>query len=291
MPSRKGRRIAITGASGQLAADLLSALAKSDLLPLNHSDLDVSDMASVERTLRAFQPQVVINTAAFHRVDDCEAEPELAFQVNAIGPGNLAVACRELSATLVHISTDYVFDGLRTEPYLEEDEPRPLNVYGVTKLAGELLARARLSRHLIVRTSALFGRVGAAAKRGNFVTKTLARARAGERLTIVDDQRTSPTYTRHLAAKIAWLIEAGELGVVHVTNAGDCSWYEFAQTFLELAGVSADLKPTTSERLAAPARRPAYSVLGHGRLRALSSDDLSTWRSALEEYLRELDVA
>ncbi len=282
------RRILITGARGQLASDLRKSLSHHDLIPLAHEDLDICDGAQVQEALADLRPHIVINTAAFHRVDDCETEAARAFQVNALGVLNLCQACSAIDAMLVHVSTDYVFGGYKREPYLEEDTPDPINIYGVSKVAGELIIASRLQRYFIVRSSGLFGAAGASGKGGNFVNTMLRKARAGEKIQVVDDQRLSPTYTRHLAAKMAWLMGTEGYGLYHITANDSCSWYEFAREIFRQTGLAADLSPTTSAAFAARARRPAYSVLGHGRLQALGADDLPTCREGLREYLAEI---
>jgi dTDP-4-dehydrorhamnose reductase len=287
----KPRRIVITGAGGQLASDLRKVLSKHDLIRLTRGDLDICDADTVRETLARLRPDVVINTAAFHRVDDCETHVERAFQVNVLGVDNVCKACAEVDAVLVHISTDYVFDGRKGQPYLEEDMAAPISVYGISKLAGEMIVRSRLERRFIVRSSGLFGSAGASGKGGNFVNTMLRKARDGEGIRVVDDQRLSPTYTRHLAAKIGWLITTDLYGLFHITNNGSCSWYEFARAIFELAGIRADLSPTSSAAFQAAARRPPYSVLANGRLQSLTADDLSTWRHALTEYLDEIGAA
>jgi dTDP-4-dehydrorhamnose reductase len=284
----KHRRIVITGAGGQLASDLRKVLSEHDLMPLTHGDLDICDAATVRETLTRLRPDIVINTAAFHRVDDCETQVQKAFEVNVFGVGTLCRACAEVDAVLLHISTDYVFDGCKGQPYLEEDAATPMNVYGISKLAGELIIQSRLERYFIVRSSGLYGSAGASGKGGNFVNTMLRKARDGEKIQVVDDQRLSPTYTRHLAAKIAWLITTDHYGLFHITSSESCSWYEFAGAIFELASIQADLSPTTSAAFPTAARRPSYSVLAHGRLHAIGADDLPTWHQGLQEYLQEV---
>ena len=284
------QRILITGGAGQLATDLGKALSGWELLALSHAELDVCDASAIRQAMETFRPHVVINTAAFHRVDECETDIERAFAVNFRGVRNLCLACRAASAVLLHISTDYVFDGEQRRPYLETDLPNPINVYGLSKLAGEAAILFALERYFIVRTSGLFGAAGASGKGGNFVNSMLRKARQGEELRVVNDQWLSPTYTRHLAAKIAWLLATKVYGIYHVTNSDSCTWYEFAAAILDMAGLSGDLQPTTTAAFAACARRPAYSVLGHAELSALNSDDMPPWREALREYLVETGV-
>ncbi len=284
----KPRRIVISCAGGQRASDLRQVLSEHDLIPLTHGDLDICHAATVRETLARLRPDIVINTAAFHRVDDCETQVQKAFEVNVFGVDNLCQACADVAAVLLHISTDYVFDGRKAQPYLEEDAATPINVYGISKLAGELIIRSRLERYFIVRSSGLYGSAGASGKGGNFVNTMLRKAHAGEKIQVVDDQRLSPTYTRHLAAKIGWLIATDQHGLFHITGNDPCSWYKFAHAIFDLTGLHADLSPTSSAAFQTTARRPPYSVLAHGRLQAIGADDLPTWRQGLQEYLEEI---
>jgi dTDP-4-dehydrorhamnose reductase len=283
-------RILLTGAGGQLATDLAKSLCQEELIPLSHAQLDVVDAAQVKATVEATRPDVVINTAAFHRVDDCETEVGRAIAVNAHGVRNLALACQRTGAALLHLSTDYVFDGEKAQPYSEHDMPRPINVYGVSKLLGEVMIRHILDRYHIVRCSGLFGLAGASGKGGNFVRTMLRLAREERPIRVVHDQRFAPTYTADLADKIAWLITTANYGVWHITNAGEASWYDFAARIFELADLRPDLSPTTTAAFGARARRPSYSVLDHGRLRALGLDDLPPWEDALSRYLEQIAV-
>ena len=283
-------RALLTGARGQLATDLAKVLVDEELTALSHSELDITSRPQLDLAIRAHAPDIVINTAAFHRVDDCEREIEKAFEVNVHGARNLALACEESNAALLHVSTDYVFDGAKRAPYLENDLARPISVYGISKLAGELVVAATLERHYIVRSSGLYGAAGASGKGGNFVNTMLRLAREGRAIKVVDDQRLTPTYTQHLARKIAWLMKTGSYGLWHVTNDGDCTWYEFAGKIFELAGLRPSLSPTTTADFGAPARRPANSVLAHGMLQRHQADDLPLWTEALDAYLSEIGV-
>lgn len=282
-------RVAVVGSTGQLGTDLVRLLEQStgcQVFPLSHSDMDCTEPEIVRKVLGSLSPDVVVNCAAFVRVDDCEDRPEDAFRVNTLGARYVAEACARLDATCVYISTDYVFAGEKRTPYLEEDLPAPLSVYGVSKAAGEQLVRISLEKHHIVRCSGLFGVAGASGKGGNFITTMLGMARDGRDIRVVDDQRVSPTSTEALAGKIAWLMTTGEHGTWHITCQGECSWYELAGAVFQLAGLEPRLSPVTSEAFGAKAKRPSYSVLGHGRLQRLGSDDLPDWHDALEQYLR-----
>lgn len=281
-------RILITGANGQLAFDLKRALADHEVLGLSHHELDICDSVQLTAAMRSQKPDAVINTAAFHRVDNCEMEQEPAFATNALAVRRLAQLCGELNARFVHFSTDYVFGGQeKRTPLTEEDPPAPLSVYGTSKLAGEYLALLTWQRTTVVRTCGLYGVAGAGGKGGNFVQTMLRMARAGTPLRVVNDQECTPTSTKDLAQKVSWLIAREIGGLVHVTNAGSCTWYEFAKAIFKLSGVPADLSPTTSNEYVTPATRPPYSVLANQRLASVGQDDLRPWQDALARYLRE----
>jgi len=277
-------RAVIIGASGQLGSDLMTVFRDWDPLGWAHSDIEVTDAVGVAARLEAAAPDVIINCAAFHRVDDCEIHPEQAFRVNALGARNVALAGARLRALVVYVSTDYVFDGQLGRPYREGDLPRPINVYGASKLAGEHLVAASTPRHLIVRVSSLFGVAGASGKGGNFVETMIRKARAGEAIRVVDDIVMSPTYAADAALRIRQLIAGGTTGLVHAANAGACSWFEFARTILELVGVEADLRPQRSAELQTSARRPRNSALVTSRLRGRALAP-SPWTDALRRYL------
>jgi dTDP-4-dehydrorhamnose reductase len=276
---------AVTGAAGQLGRALVSRLGPQVAWAGGRDEMDVGDAASVARVLDRVRPDVVVNAAAYNNVDGAESDPAAAMAVNAVGAGHLARECRARGALLVHVSTDYVFDGTKGAPYGEEDCPRPLGAYGVSKLAGCQLVAAAAGDHLIVRTSGVFGAGGSRVKGGSFVERIVARARAGQKLRVVADQVFSPTYAPDLAAALVTLVEGGGRGLLHVTNSGSCSWHELAVAALEIAGVNARVEPIRAEDLGAPARRPAYSVLSNERARALGLPPLRPWRDALSEFL------
>ncbi len=280
------KRILLIGAHGQLGSDLAGALSGHELIRATHQTLDVTRFEQVQETVRQHQPQIVINTSAFHRVDVCETEVMSAFEVNAFGVRNLALAAGEMDAVLVHFSTDYVFDGGNRQPYTEQDVPNPVNAYGVSKLAGEKMVGYLCPRNLVIRTCGLYGHAGSSGKGGNFVELMLKKAQSGEAIRVVGDQRLTPTSTRELARKVVELIETPCYGLYHITSNGECSWFEFAQRIFELQGIRANLSPTTTGEYKSAARRPSYSVLANARLQQLGMDDLKLWDAALEEYLR-----
>lgn len=278
-------KILLIGASGQLGTDLAKALAGHELLAPPRRSLDLLQPDRIRQVLQSERPQVVVNTAAFHRVDECESRVSTAFQVNGEAVRNLALAARDIEAVLVHYSTDYVFDGAAGRPYREDDFPRPLNVYGVSKLAGEHLLESVWEKHILIRTCGLYGHAGSRGKGGNFVETMIRKATAGESIRVVDDQRLTPTSTRELARATAALVESSHFGLFHVTSKGNCTWYEFAGEIFRLLGLEPDLAPTTSDAFSAAARRPAYSVLANQHLDDLGMDDLKHWKDDLREYL------
>jgi len=280
-------RLLVIGASGQLGTDLVKVMDDWDLVPITHADLDICDFVYTRKVIEEKKPDVVINTAAFNRVDDCEEEVSKAFWVNAFAVRNLAQVCADLDCILVHISTDYVFDGRKKEPYTEEDPPNPLSVYGASKLTGEYFVRNICPKHFVIRTSGLYGVAGSRAKGGNFVETMIRLAREGKPIRVVNDQVLTPTYTKDLAQKITELSQTEAYGLYHITNSGQCSWYEFASKIFELVGVKPDFRPTTTAEFGAKAKRPAYSVLAHEGLMRLGLGDLRPWQEALAAYLIE----
>lgn len=280
------RRVAIFGGTGQLGTELADVLRQSDafdVVPLGHEDADCTDTDSVRNALRRSRPETVINCAAYVRVDDCEDHAREAFEINALGALNVARGCAEVDALCVYVSTDYVFDGAHAAPYVESDAVHPINVYGTSKLAGEYLTCQAAPRWLIVRAASLFGRVGARGKGGNFIETVLSKAKRDEPLRVVKDVRMSPTYARDAASAVAALIDARNEGIVHVTNAGACTWYEFATTVIELAGLRKTVVPIATADYPTRARRPINSALRSER----GLVTLRSWQDAVKAYLVE----
>jgi len=284
-----GERYVVIGATGQLGSDLVRTFDRpGDLVPLSTRDIDILDAPRARSILEALQPTCVVNTAAYNLVDRAEEDGRSAFALNAEAVGSLAVVCQAVGARLVHFSTDYVFDGAKRTPYLETDSPRPLSVYGESKLAGERLALERCERTVIFRVCGLFGLAGSLGTgKGNFVETMLRLAREGRPLRVVSDQVLCPSYTLDLARKVWAVLPKAAHPIYHLTNGGQTSWYEFARRALELAGATADLTPVTAVEYGARARRPAYSVLAHAHLAALGEDDLRPWDAALAAYVAE----
>ncbi|OFW15291.1 MAG: dTDP-4-dehydrorhamnose reductase [Acidobacteria bacterium RIFCSPLOWO2_02_FULL_59_13] len=278
-------RILITGAGGMLGKELAVLLpSANEVLPLGHSECDITVESQVERMFREWRPDLVVNCAACADVDGCELDSERAFAVNATGAGHVARAAERLASRLFHISTDYVFDGQKRTPYTETDPPHPINAYGQSKWEGEkqvLERNGRSTAHLVIRTSWLFG-----IHRPSFVEKVMAEAQSQTELQAVTDQIASPTWTFHLAQKIAELAGKPATGILHVVNGGECSRYEMAQAIVEILGRPVTIKPIAWPQLNRPAKRPAYSVLDCRRLVQLGLSPLPHWKQALEEHLR-----
>jgi dTDP-4-dehydrorhamnose reductase len=284
-------KVLIFGSTGQLGTDLVSVLQNSgkfEVIPSTHEDADCTDAAAVRKAVLHFRPQFVINSAAYVRVDDCEDHASEAFAVNAIGALNIARACAEVGACCVYISTDYVFDGEKETPYVESDATNPINVYGISKLAGELLVRQTAPRWLIVRVASLFGETGARGKGGNFIETILAKAKKGESLKVVDDIRISPTYTRDAAVTIQQLLHEGATGVMHAANEGSCTWWEFAKGALALCGSPIKIAPVASTEYSSRARRPKNSALLNTTSKRESNHAMPDWQDALRRYLSQM---
>ncbi|HXH14060.1 MAG TPA: dTDP-4-dehydrorhamnose reductase [Alphaproteobacteria bacterium] len=280
--------IAVIGANGQLGTDLVRVFRERghEVIPFVRAQFDVADARAVRRVLVELHPQAVITCAAFNRVDECEDRPDEAFRVNALGALHVARACTEVDALCAYISTDFVFDGTKGAAYVEDDAPAPVNVYGASKLAGEHLVRQTAGRWLIGRVASLFGAAGSSGKGGNFVETILARARSGQPLRVIDDITMSPTYTVDAARLLETLVTEGATGVVHLANAGACTWFEFARRICQLAGIPAEVNPVPSSAYPSKARRPPNSALATARLSRWGAYP-RPWEEALLAYLVE----
>jgi dTDP-4-dehydrorhamnose reductase len=271
--------ILVVGANGMLGHDLMQVL-EGEVRGLDLPEIDITSLESVRRTLLTLKPRIIINSAAFTDVDGCEANVEQAMAVNGEGVGLLALTAREIGATLVQISTDYVFDGSKGSPYLEDDPVGPLSLYGESKLAGELNA-AMAPSHLIVRTQWLYGIHGK-----NFVETMLRLAGEKSELAVVDDQIGSPTWTYDLALAIKALLDKGCRGTYHAANSGFCSWNDFARAIFVEEGLAITVNSMTTQELNRPANRPLYSTLDCGKLERDSGFRLQPWQDALKSYLK-----
>jgi dTDP-4-dehydrorhamnose reductase len=281
-------KIAVIGANGQLGNDVVRSFVEhgDEVRALTHSQIEISDMESTASVLCEHTPQLIINTAAMHHVESCEREPQKAFAANAIGARNLAIVARDLDAVLMHVSTDYVFDGSKRAPYTEEDAPRPLNTYGITKLAGEYFVRCTTEKHFILRTSGLFGMNPCRAKGGlNFVELMLKLGRERDEVRVVDDEVLSPTSTEELARQMLELSRTNNYGTYHATAEGSCSWYGFAQEIFAITNTQVSLKIASPNEFPATVVRPKYSVLDNSALRARRLNVFGSWREGVRQYL------
>jgi len=287
-------RLVIIGANGQLGSEFAAHFPEA--ARLHHADIEVADRDSVTRALEAVIPPrqrggetVVVNTAAHNLVDECEQDAARAFAVNAAGAEHVAGAAAQQGAVVVHFSTDYVFDGAKGAPYVETDPPRPVNVYGRSKLAGEEAVRRANPRHYVVRVGALYGPAPPRRRGENFVNLMLRRAaesrRTGEPVCAVDDQWITPTFTRSVVRQVACLLEGAPYGLYHATNDGGCTWFEFAREIFSREGVEADLRPIPAKALGRRAPRPRYTILENRALRDVGLDMMEPWPEALVEYL------
>jgi len=278
-------KIAIIGADGQLGSDLVKVLKGEKVFPLYYPDFDITKPEKTKETLSKNNLEVVINTAAYHRVDECEENPEKSYQVNSTAVRDLALICRELDLTLVHFSTDYVFDGKKKTPYVEEDKPNPLNVYAASKLAGESFLQNILEKYFLIRSCGLYGEAGCWGKGANFVDAMVFLEKRGKPFRVVKDQVVTPTSSAELALRIGELIRTQHYGLYHLTNEGQCSWFEFASTIFSLIGKRPKLEPIDSEAYGARARRPSYSVLENKKAKEIGLTEFSPWEKALKDYL------
>jgi dTDP-4-dehydrorhamnose reductase len=280
-------KLAVIGANGQLGADVVRSFeANGDhVYPLTHADVEIVDRESVFHVLQNLQPDLVINTAAMHHVEKCEQDPEKAFAVNALGARNLALVSGDIGATLMHVSTDYVFDGCKESPYTEADCPRPLNTYGNTKLAGEYYVRSSVDRHFVLRTSGLYGNSPCRAKGRNFVELMLKLAKERDEVRVVDSEWVTPTFTRDLARQLVALSRSEAYGLYHATAESGCSWYEFALEIFKITNMKVNLRVADANEFPAKVPRPGFSVLENCALKVRGLNTFGTWQEGLREYL------
>jgi len=284
-------KVAIFGISGQLGSDVAAALSSHQVIPVEHTRADIRDAAAVMTAVSDAKPEWVINCAAMTHVERCESEALAAFEINAGGTRNIARAAGAVGARMLHISTDYVFDGEKRSPYIEDDFPRPLNLYGSSKLAGEWAVRAEGSAHVVLRTSGLYGLNACRGKGTNFVETMIKRAQSGAPTRVVRDEVLTPTFSVDLAGQIRTIVEEKTPGgVYHATNAGACSWFEFAREIFRHAGAADAPGSVTAREWNSPVRRPAYSVLENRALASLGIDRMPEWRDALSRYMSERRV-
>lgn len=282
--SKTVNRALILGGSGQLGTEIRRSWTDWTLAAPAHAHLDLEDTGALAAAVERHKPDVVVNCAAFHNVDQCELEPERALAVNALATFRAAKLCRDRGIRFVTVSSDYVFDGTASRPYCEDDAPHPLSAYGVSKLAGELLIETLDSDALVVRTCGVYGVAPSSSKGHTFVDRVIARGQSGQPQQVVADVVASPTFAGHLAAAIRALVATGAAGLYHAADAGPVSWYDFAREALAQAGVAGAVEPISAADWKAPARRPAYSALDSGKLGALGFS-MPAWQTGVADYL------
>lgn len=282
----------IIGSNGQLGSELVKLYTKKGEphVGLAHNEVEVTDYENVKEVIRRHNPSIVINTAAYHKVDACEENPEKALAVNALGARNLAEVCRDVGASLVYMSTDYVFDGRKGTPYIEEDSTNSVNVYGISKIAGEMLVKNFLTEHLIVRTIAIQGLSKSSVKGSNFIETMLKLGKEKGLVRVVSDQITSPTYAPDLAEGILKLVESGKFGTYHLANEGSCSWYEFARAIFDISGMKVEVNPISTSEASKmfnyKARRPMNTSLDISKVNE-AGVEMRPWKDAVAAYLNK----
>jgi len=281
-------KTAIIGANGQLGSDLYTTFKENgdQTIALTHNDIEISNLDMVDSVMNNIMPDIVFNTAAMHNIEMCEENPRKSFFVNSVGAKNLAQVSNDVGYTLIHISTDYVFDGIKKAPYIETDCPNPLNVYGNTKLSGELFISNVANKYFIMRVSGLYGVNPCRAKKGsNFVKLMLKLASERDEVRVVDDEILTPTYTHDIARQALLLSRSNDYGIYHVTAKGSCSWYEFASKVFELTNTSVTISIADPGEFATKVHRPKYSVLKNQALHLAGIDIMPCWVDGLQRYL------
>ena len=275
-------KILLLGHKGMLGSDLLLKLsAKYEIVGMDKEEIDIVSASECKKAVKEIEPGVVINAAAYTNVDGCETAKDECFAVNSEAVKNIAEACRDKNIRIIHFSTDYVFDGKAKQPYKEDHQCNPINTYGASKMAGERYLRSLSDNYILIRTSWLYGLKGK-----NFVQTILDKAKTTKKLTVVDDQVGSTTYTKDLVAAVALLIEQNAKGIFHITNRGSCSWFQFAVKILQEAVIhDIDITPIKSDQLRRPAMRPAYSVLSMQKFIQTTGKTMQPWQLGLQDYL------
>lgn len=279
------KKIIVTGCNGQLGRAINKTLAGNPEIEFVNTDVAELDITSIDKVMelaRKVKPYAIINCAAHTAVDACETDVDDAYRINAIGPRNLSIAATETGAKMVHVSTDYVFDGKSSKPYIEFDRPDPQGVYGATKLAGENMVKEFAERYFIFRTAWLYG------DGKNFAKTMLRLSETNDKVRVVNDQFGSPTSTKELAGVIERLLFTENYGLFHATCEGSCNWAEFAEEIFRLAGKSTQVEGITTEEYGAPAARPAYSILENYMLKLTTDYVFADWHDAIEEYMQTL---
>lgn len=280
-------KIAVIGANGQLGSDICSIFnGEGEIIPLDHTQVEISEVDSLFKIFSDIKPDVVINTAAYHNVMKCEEDPVKSFSVNCLGSLNLAKLSTEIKFKLVHFSTDYVFDGRKNEPYVETDSPNPLNVYAASKLTGEYFIKNYCERYFILRISGIYGKVPCRAKGGNFVTNMIKFAKEKPEIRVVIDEKLTPTPTYSIASNLKGILKTDNFGLYHLTCEGECSWYEFAKLIFDTLKISTPLIPAKVKDFPLKVKRPFYSVLENFNLNKIDMNNMPLWNEALIDFLK-----
>lgn len=283
-------KIMLIGADGQLGTDIYKVFKeKNEVVCLVHKNFDITEFKKVKSTLKRIKPQIIINTAAYHKVDEIETNTEKAFLVNAFSQKNLSQIANDIKSTIVFISTDYVYgkDLKRKKPYAESDATGPVNTYGVSKIAGEELTRIYSKKYFIIRTSGLFGANQSTEKGDNFIERTIKLSKEKNEINVVDDQVLSPTYTANLAQNMYELLKTQNYGTYHMVSEGSCSWWQFTKEIFSLLSIKTKCNPVSSDFFKTIAKRPNYSSLANTNLNKINLNKMNHWKINLKEYLKE----
>lgn len=283
-------KLILIGANGQLGSDIYKVFSKKNkIIAFTHKQLDITDSKKVKKTITFYKPELIINTAAYHLVDEIETNPEKAFSVNAIAQKNLSEAAKASGSAIVYFSTDYVFgqDKERKKAYRETDTLGPVNTYGLSKLAGEYLTQIYAEKYFIIRTSGLYGSTSPSSKRENFVEKMIRLSKQNSEIKVVNDQILSPTYTLNLARNLLLLLSTSKFGIYHIVSEGQCSWWQFARKIFQYLNVKTNCKPVSSMEFQTEAKRPNYSALENHNLTKIDLKRMKSWETNLKDYLKE----
>ena len=289
----KKEKVAIVGANGQLGTDLVQAFSKKNyqVVGLTHKEIEITQIDSVRKALKAIQPQFIINTAAYHDLEQCQNNLYHAFLVNSMGPWALAFVAHELNACLVQYSTNYVFEGNQKKPYTEESTPYPVNLYGWTKWTGENFLIENFSKFFIIRISSIYGRTVSKVKGENFISKMIQKSKTQDTVYVVQDEFMNPTWTVDIAENTLQLIETTEYGLYHMVSQGGCSWYSLAQRIFETLSLKSQLKPCRVKQFENSVLRPRYTLMENKKLQKIQLDRMPSWESSLDQYLREFQAS
>ncbi len=276
-------KIVISGGNGQLGKELTEYLKEKnfDVFSFGSNEMDITQLENIYKILKEIKPEVIINCAAYTKVDDCEKNIKKAFLVNSIGAKNIAIVSNKINAKLFHISTDYIFDGIKNIPYTEYDDPNPLSIYGKSKLFGEIYIKEHTPFFFILRVAGVYGKYG-----NNFVKTIIKLGKNQKKVKVVNDQITTPTWTLDITKQIIKLINTEQFGIYNASCEGECSWYEFTKYIYKLLDIKTELVPCSTEEFPRPAKRPPYSVLENFNLKLIGYNIMPHWKKSIENFLK-----